>query len=249
MATYEDLAEKVVVITGGANGIGESMVRQFVSQGARVHFCDIDSQKGKTLAAELGSQVVFRKVDLTREKEVRTWIDRIGKADSNIDVLINNAARDPRIELDQLTMKQWDEIIALNLRSFVLTIQQSVAYMPARGASIVNFSSITHHLSPAAMSAYVATKSGIIGLTRSLARELGPKHIRVNTLAPGWIMTERQLDEFVTTAVKRILKKEQCVPELIKPNEIADVALFLASDSSAAITGQELLADRGWAHH
>ena len=150
--------------------------------------------------------------------------------------------------MDELTTQQWDNVFALNIRSFVITAQQSRQYMSAGGGSIINFSSITHHLSPAAMSAYVATKSGIIGLTRSLARELGPERIRVNTLAPGWIMTERQLQQFVTPAVKRMLKKEQCIPDLIQPEEIADVALFLASDASSAITGQELLADRGWAH-
>ncbi|MCL4146758.1 UNVERIFIED_CONTAM: hypothetical protein GTU68_022310, partial [Idotea baltica] len=188
-------------------------------------------------------------VDLTKEKPLRNWIDRIGKQAGRIDVLVNSAARDPRIALGQMTMNQWDEIIALNLRAFVIAVQQAVDLMPDKGGSIINFSSITHHLSPAEMTAYVATKSGIIGLTRSLARELGPRHIRVNTLSPGWIMTDRQLEQFVTPKVKRMLKTQQCIPDLIKPSEIADVALFLASNASAAITGQELLADRGWAHH
>jgi NAD(P)-dependent dehydrogenase (short-subunit alcohol dehydrogenase family) len=247
MSHYNDLNDKVVVITGGANGIGAAMVRQFAGQGSRVCFCDIDAAAGKSLQSELGRSTNFRKVDLTREADIVKWIDRVAADEDRIDVLINNAARDPRIALEAMTTKQWDEIFALNIRAFMLTVQAAVPYLP-RGASIINFSSITHHLSPAEMSAYVATKSGIIGLTRSLARELGPKHIRVNTLAPGWIMTERQLKEFVTPAVKRMLKKEQCIPELLQPVEIANVALFLASDSSAAITGQELLADRGWAH-
>ncbi len=247
MPNYDDLDDKVVAITGGANGIGEAMVRQFAAQGSRVHFCDIDATAAKSLQAELGPSTHFRKVDLTREAEIGNWIDRVAAAEDRIDVLINNAARDPRIALEAMTSKQWDEIFALNIRAFMLTVRAAVPHMP-RGASIINFSSITHHLSPAEMSAYVATKSGIIGLTRSLARELGPRYIRVNTLAPGWIMTERQLQEFVTPAVKRMLKQEQCIPELLQPVEIANVALFLASDSSAAITGQELLADRGWAH-
>ena len=245
-ASYSDLAGKVVLITGGANGIGAAMVRRFASQGASVYFCDIDVEAGKSLATL--TETHFRKVDLTRDKDIKGWIERIVSRESRVDVLVNNAARDPRIPLEELTSKQWDDLFSLNIRAMVFTAKYGSEYMP-KGASIINFSSITHHLSPAAMSAYVATKSGIIGLTRSLARELGPKHIRVNTLAPGWIMTERQLDEFVTPSVKRMLKKEQCIPELIEPSEVAEVALFLASQTSRAITGQEILVDRGWAHH
>ena len=161
MTTYDDLSEKVVVITGGANGIGKAMVHAFVDQGARVHFCDLDSKSGKQLAKEFNGDASFRRVDLTREMEVRTWIDRIAKTESEIHVLINNAAVDPRIELTELTMKQWDSVFSLNIRAFVIAVQQAVPHMP-RGGSIINFSSITHHRSPSAMSAYVATKSGII---------------------------------------------------------------------------------------
>lgn len=246
MAHYPDLATKSVLITGGANGIGQAMVRRFSEQKARVHFCDIDVGAGEALASELGDSTVFSPVDLTSEAEVRAWVDQ-SAADSNIDVLLNNAARDPRIPLDELRMAEWDSIFALNLRAAVIAIQQSAARMSA-GSSIINFSSITHHLSPAAMSAYVATKSATIGLTRSLARELGARGIRVNTLSPGWTMTERQLAEHVTDDVKARLAKEQCIGELLQPDEIADVALFLASDASRAITGQEILADHGWAH-
>lgn len=245
---YEDLEDKVVLITGGANGIGEAMVRQFATQKSRVCFCDVDITKGKQLESETEGDVRFRRVDLTRESEIRKWIDQIGNDQGQIDVLINNAARDPRIPLQEMTSKQWDSVFSLNIRAFVLCVQHAVEFMPSRGGSIINFSSITHHLSPAAMSAYVSTKSGIIGLSRSLARELGPKRIRVNTLSPGWVMTDRQLEQFVTPAVKRMLKKEQCIPELLNPVEIARVALFLASNASSAITGQELLCDRGWAH-
>ena len=117
-----------------------------------------------------------------------------------------------------------------------------------KGASIINFSSITFHVSPKEMTAYVATKAGIQGFTRALARELGPRGIRVNTISPGWIMTPRQLEQFVTPSVKRMIKSVQCIPDLIQPKEIASVALFLASTASSAMTGQELLADRGWAH-
>ena len=116
------------------------------------------------------------------------------------------------------------------------------------GASIINFASIVFHEGPAALTAYTASKGGVLGFTRSLARALGPRRIRVNTLSPGWVMTERQLRMFVTPAVKRRIRTAQCVPDLLQPEEIADVALFLASDASRAITGQEILADRGWHH-
>jgi NAD(P)-dependent dehydrogenase (short-subunit alcohol dehydrogenase family) len=245
---YDDLCDKVVLITGGANGIGEAMVRAFAANGSHVHFCDIDSASGKALCAEVGGQVTFDRLDLAKEKEIRRWVERVTKQEGRIDVLINSAARDPRIAFDKMTVEEWDQLFALNLRAYFIASQSAVRHMPKSGGAIVNFSSITCHLAPAEMAAYVATKMGIQGLTRSLARELGPRRIRVNTLSPGWIMTDRQLDEHVTPAVKRQLKKDQCIPDLLQPDEIAEVALFLASRASRALTGQEILADRGWAH-
>jgi NAD(P)-dependent dehydrogenase (short-subunit alcohol dehydrogenase family) len=143
-------------------------------------------------------------------------------------------------------VQKLDLLFGINLRPLLLASREVVPHM--KKGSIVNFSSITFHIAPAKMSAYVATKGGVIGATRSLARELGPRGIRVNTVSPGWIMTERQLREFVDAKTKRLIKTSQCVPELLQPGDIAEVALFLASDASRAITGQEILADRGWAH-
>ncbi len=248
MAIYPELKNRVVVLTGGANGIGAATVRSFHSQGARVWFCDVDEAAGRTLATELGDGAHFRKVDLRREAQVKAWIAQVGRKEKRIDALINNAARDPRITLDAMTAADWDDLFATNLRSFFLTAQNAAPWMKKRGGAIVNFSSITFHVSPDNMSAYVATKGGVIAFTRALARELGPDRIRVNTVSPGWIMTDRQLDQFVTAKVKRKLRETQCSPDLLQPGEIADVVLFLASDASAAITGQEILADRGWAH-
>jgi D-xylose 1-dehydrogenase len=128
-----------------------------------------------------------------------------------------------------------------------LCSREAAPHMEAGGA-IVNLASITWHIAPACMSAYVATKGGMLGFTRSLARELGPRRIRVNAVSPGWIMTKRQLQEYVTPAVKRLIRRSQCVPDLIQPAEIAEVVLFLSSNASSSITGQEILADRGWAH-
>lgn len=189
----------------------------------------------------------FHAVDLLKETQIKRWIKAVTRQTRTISVLVNNAAADPRIALDKTSTADWDRLFARNLRAYFLTCRTAVPHMPP-GAAIVNFSSITFHTGASNMSAYVATKAGIQGLTRALARELGPRGIRVNTLSPGWVMTERQLRQFITPATKRLIRKSQCVPDLIQPAEIAEVSLFLASEASSAVTGQEILADRGWAH-
>jgi D-xylose 1-dehydrogenase len=241
MATYPDLRDANVVITGGANGIGAAMVRSFHEQGARVFFCDVDRPAGTGLAKQLN--VSFNQVDLRDEPAVRAWIESVGP----IRVLVNNAARDPRIPIEKMTREQWDDLFATNLRPLMFTCKAAAKRMKP-GSAIINFSSITFHIAPAEMTAYVATKAAILGFTRSLARELGPRRIRVNAISPGWVMTERQVREFITPAVKRLIHRSQCIPDRIQPEEIAPIALFLASDASTAMTGQELLADRGWSY-
>tara|TARA_B100001250_G_scaffold217617_1_gene186741 strand:- start:617 stop:1363 length:747 start_codon:yes stop_codon:yes gene_type:complete len=247
MATYDELAGRLVVITGGANGIGQAMVEAFHAQGAVVCFCDLDDRAGMLLAKRLGNRAEFSKVNLCREAGIKRWVARLTNRHGDIHVLINNAARDPRIALEDVTAKVWDDLIVGNIRAYFLVCREASSHL-AKGASIVNFSSITFYTAPVNMSAYVATKAAAIGLTRSLARELGPRRIRVNTISPGWIMTDRQLSDHVTPAVKRQIRREQCIPDLNQPDEVADVALFLASDASRAVTGQEILVDRGWVH-
>ena len=246
MTTYSDLKGKTVLVTGAAAGIGAAMARAFREQQARVFLCDVDAQGGQRLAREVGGDTFFARVDLLVERQIIRWIRHIGKAAGRIDVLVNNAARDPRRSLSETSLEDWDELFARNLRAYFLTAREA-APMMGTGGAIINFSSITVHIAPPNMTAYVATKAGIQGFTRALARELGPRGIRVNTISPGWVMTERQLRDFVTPAVKRLIRKSQCIPERIQPADIAEIALFLASDSSRALTGQELLADRGWA--
>lgn len=245
MPTYPDLRNKTVLITGGANGIGAAMVRSFHAQKANVAFCDIDRNAGRRLVRELGGGVAFHAIDLTRESEVKKWISVVGKG--GIDVLINNAASDPRISLEEITTRSWDDLFARNLRACFLTCREASRWM-SKASSIINFSSITVHTAPAKMTAYVSTKAGVIGFTRSLARELGPRGIRANVISPGWTMTERQLKEYVTPAAKRLIRSSQCIPDFIQPGEVAEVALFLASEASSAITGQEILVDRGWSY-
>jgi NAD(P)-dependent dehydrogenase (short-subunit alcohol dehydrogenase family) len=247
MPTYEDLRGKTVVITGGANGIGAAMVRAFQQQQARVFFCDRDVKAGQSLAKTLGPAITFTRVDLTRESDVVRWFKQIAAKASPIHALINNAARDPRIPLNATSAADWDDLFATNIRAYFFCAREASPHMQ-RGGSIINFSSITYHIAPAELTAYIATKAGAIGFTRALARELGPRGIRVNTISPGWIMTERQKKQFVTLTIKRLIQRSQCIRDLIQPEDIAEIALFLASNSSRAITGQEILSDRGWAH-
>jgi NAD(P)-dependent dehydrogenase (short-subunit alcohol dehydrogenase family) len=242
---YGDLENKVVLLTGGANGIGAATVKAFAQQGSVVEFCDIDEASGKRTERKY-DQSRFTRVDLAREREIARWVAAVAKRHSRIDVVVNNAAIDPRIALNHLNAETFERLVAVNLRPLFLTVREALTHM--RGGAVVNFGSITFHTAPAKMSAYVASKGAVLGATRALARELGPTGIRVNCVAPGWVMTERQLREHVNTATKRLIKQSQCLPELLQPEDIAEVVLFLASEASRAITGQEILADRGWAH-
>jgi D-xylose 1-dehydrogenase len=247
MEHYPDLKNRDVLVTGGAHGIGAAIVRAFHAQGARVCFCDIDEKAGRALARTLDGGASFDKVDLLKEDEIRRWIDRIGAHDTALRALVNNPAADPRLPLEAMSSKAWDTLFALNLRGQFLTCREAVKWM-GEGSSIINLASVAFHNAPAHMSAYVASKGGVLGFTRSLARELGPRRIRVNAVSPGWVLTEHQLRDHPSSAFKRQLKHSQCIPDLITPDEVADVVLFLASDASSAITGQEILVDRGWAH-
>ncbi len=249
MNHYPDLRDTRVLVTGGANGIGSAIVRFFHAQDAHVFFCDTDAKAGEGLAHELGGRAAFAQVDLMKEAQIVRWVKQVtGGGKAPVHALINNAARDPRMSLTSMSAKDWDELFATNLRAYFLLAREISPHMPDGRGAIVNLASITFHIAPAEMSAYVATKGGVMGFTRSLARELGPRGIRVNTVSPGWIMTERQLKQFVTAKTKKLIRASQCVPELLQPEDIAEVVLFLASSASRAITGQEILADRGWAH-
>ncbi|MEM7010877.1 MAG: SDR family oxidoreductase [Verrucomicrobiota bacterium] len=246
MPKYEDLDSATVLITGGANGIGEAMTRAFRLQGSHVHFCDIDAECGQQLQDETGAR--FTKVDLRNEEEIVAWVSGAAGERGSIAALVNNAACDPRVKLEDQTVELWDNLMATNLRPHMLTAREATPHMKP-GASIVNFSSIVYELGMEPMSCYVATKAGIRGLTRSLARELGPKRIRVNSICPGWVLTPRQLQEHATEeSLDRVLNELQSIPDKINPEQVAEVALFLASSCSNVITGQELIADHGWVH-
>ena len=245
---YPDLESQPVLITGGATGIGEALVRAFANQRSHVYFCDIQAEAGQALAQELGTQVTFTPVDLTEEDQVVRWIQEVASQEERIKVLINNAAQDSRVPLQETTMERWDRLTKVNLRSAYLCIQQAAPFMKNNAASIINFGSVTFQLGEAGLSAYVTAKGGIVAMSRSLARELGKDHIRVNTLSPGWIMTEKQLRLYVNDDVKQRIYRDQCIPTLIESHEVALVALFMASQASRAITGQNIAVNRGWTH-
>lgn len=251
MFTFSDLEDRIAIVTGGATGIGEAFVRAFVEQSAIVHFCDINKDAGRQLADELGEQAVFTPLDVTREDEVRAWIQAAGAVNGQIYALVNNVAHDQRIPFDDVSMDDWDRLIAVNLRAAFVCIQEAVKFMGGnKGGSIINLGSCAFHTGqPNHLSVYISAKGGQLGVTRELARELGPRNIRVNLLSPGWTMTDRQLRDHVTDETQQFLKEVQCLGEPLMPAEIANVALFLASDASRAITGQNILADKGWAHH
>lgn len=251
MANYPDLTSKHVLITGGAGGIGEGATRAFAQQGSRVSFIDIDAERGHALQKELrqsNEHVTFFEADLTDESALMAAIDNARESHGPIDVLINNAGYDPRYPIDQTTTQQWDDLFALNVKHYFIATRQVVPEMKQRNAgSIIMVASCQYWVGDAEMSCYTATKAAIMGMVKSLARELGPHNIRVNAIAPGWIMTDRQLRDVVTPEYhEKLLNEWQCLPYELKPADIAPAFLFLASDAARAITRQTLLVDAGY---
>lgn len=250
-ATYPDLMEKTVLVTGGGSGIGEAIVMAFAQQGARVGFIDIDSKASARVvekATALGGTVHFEHADLRDVAALRKAIDGVRSALGPITVLMNNAANDDRHDSEKVTPEYFDDRIAVNLKHQFFAAQAVLTDMKsAGGGSIVNFGSHSWMLGMGGMVLYTACKSAVLGLTRSLARDYGGYNIRVNSLAPGWTMTERQLTHWVNPEGEKMLNERQCLKRKLYPDEIARVALFLGSQASSAITSQSLVADGGWA--
>jgi NAD(P)-dependent dehydrogenase (short-subunit alcohol dehydrogenase family) len=248
-ATYSDLAGKVVLVTGGASGIGEAIVRRFAQQKSVVVFFDIKVDEGEKLAHELtgeGLRAHFMKVDLTDIPALRAGIADARKAHGPINVLINNAAHDERHRTEDMTPEYWDDRIAVNLKHVFFASQAVLPDMQAaKAGAIVNFSSISWISGQGGMAAYTAAKSGMLGLTRSLARDYGLDNIRVNAVAPGWIMTQRQIEKWLTPEAEKDLMKNQCLKRKLVPDEIAKVVVFLASDEASACTSQHYVVDGG----
>ena len=249
-ATYSDLAGKVVLVTGGASGIGEAIVRHFAQQNSIVVFFDIKVEEGTRLARELSSQGLgahFQNVDLTDIAALRAGVADARKAFGPINVLVNNAAHDERHPTEEMTPEYWDDRIAVNLKHQFFAAQAVLPDMKAANAgAIINFGSVSWMVGQGGMAAYTASKSGVIGLTRSLARDYGPYNIRVNAIAPGWIMTQRQIDNWLTPQGVEELMHRQCLKRKLIPDEIAKFTVFLASDEASACTAQHYVVDGGW---
>jgi len=249
-AIYSDLAGKVVLVTGGASGIGEAIVRRFAQQKSIVVFFDIKVEEGHRLARELSAEgfgAHFQTVDLTDIAALRAGIADAREAHGPINVLINNAAHDERHATEDMTPEYWDDRVAVNLKHSFFAAQAVLPDMKAANAgAIVNFSSISWMAGQGGMAAYTASKSAMLGLTRSLARDYGPYNIRVNAIAPGWIMTQRQIEKWLTPEGEQELMRRQCLKRKLIPEEIAKFAVFLASDEASACTSQHYVVDGGW---
>ena len=249
-AIYPSLVDRCVFITGGATGIGESLVEHFVAQGSKVGFIDINAAAGNSLAARLRdarNPPLFIEADITEITALRGSIDQVRARFGPITVLVNNAANDTRHPIDSVTPESWDEGIAVNLKHQFFAAQAVIADMKAAGGgSIINFGSISWMLKQGGMPVYTTSKSAIQGLTRSLARDLGPFNIRVNTVVPGWVMTERQVTMWLTDEGRADIASGQCIQQELKPEHLAKMVLFLAADDSAMCTAQNFNVDGGW---
>lgn len=250
-AVYPSLEGRSVLVTGGGSGIGAAIVARFCAQKSKVASLDIDREASETLVAEIAAEgdpkPLFIACDLRDIEALRAAIARAAAANGPITVLVNNAARDDRHPFETVTPDYWDERYATNLRHQFFAAQAVHPMMKAAGGgSIVNMGSVSWMVGQGGMPAYTSAKSAVMGLTRGLARDFGPDNIRVNSLAPGWIMTERQKRLWLTPEGEEELMRRQCLKRKLQPEEMARIVLFLASDEASAMTNQTYVADGGW---
>ena len=251
-ARYPSLSGVPVVISGGASGIGAALVRNFAAQGARVGFVDVHEQAGSALAEELTSKrqtVQFIRCDVTNIAAYQATIAELASHHGDAMILVNNAAHDERHDWSDVTPDYWDERLATNLKHSFFAIQAVAPGMIKAGrGSIINMGSISWMIMVPRIPLYETAKAAAHGLTRSMARELGRHGIRVNTLTPGWVMTERQLAHWVDASAERLIEEAQVLPGRVYPDDVARLALFLAADDSSMISAQQFLVDGGWAN-
>jgi len=250
-ATYPSLAGRSVLITGGGSGIGAATVQAFAAQQSKVAFIDFDAEaSAKTVAAARAAghaAPLFLEADLRDIEALRAAVAEAARVNGDITVLVNNAARDDRHPFDTVTPEYWDDRIAVNLRHQFFAAQAVQPMMKRQGGgSIVNLGSVSWLVGQGGMHAYTASKAAVVGLTRGQARDFGPDNIRVNCVAPGWIMTERQRTLWLDEAGEAELMHRQCLKRKLWPEEIARVILFFAADDSSCMTNQQYIADGGW---
>jgi NAD(P)-dependent dehydrogenase (short-subunit alcohol dehydrogenase family) len=250
-AVYPSLRDRVVLITGGATGIGAALVRAFALQGARVAFFDIQDEPAVALRNELSvagcTAPLYLHCDLTDVAALKESVERVLGATGTVDVLVNNAANDQRHATEDVTPEFWDRSMATNLRPQFFTIQSVLPAMKKAGrGSIINMSSISWIIPTTGLPVYIAAKAAIVGLTRTLAHELGPEGIRVNAVLPGAIATEKQKRLVYTPEYSEKILSNQALKRQIEPEDVARLVLFLAADDSSAITNQSYVIDGGW---
>jgi len=248
-ARYPSLRDRVVFITGGGSGIGAAMVEAFVGQGASVAFADIDTERSSIVVERLSAgpqRPLFLECDLTNLAALEAAMEEARQRLGPIAALVNNAANDKRHDADETTEADWDWAMSVNLKHQFFAAQIARRSMrEIGGGSIINFSSTAWMLGIGRLSAYSAAKAAVVGLTKSLAREFGPDNIRVNAIAPGAVITERQRRLWMSEAVVAEFVARQCLPRVLLADEIARMALFLAADDSRMITKQCLIVDAG----
>lgn len=250
-AHYPSLDAKSVFITGGGSGIGASIVEHFCQQGAKVHFVDIAEESSLALVDRMQKQEgcttpTFHQCDLRDVERLQNAVRESAKQAGGLDVLVNNAAHDERHALDEVTVEYWEDRMHVNLRHQFFATQAAAPIMRERGGSIINMGSSSWHIGQGGMPGYTTAKAGIEGLTRGLARDLGPYKIRVNCVIPGWIMTERQKTLWLTADSEKELMQKQCLKEKLQPADVARMVLWLAADDSRLCSNQLFIVDGGW---
>ncbi len=248
LPTYPDLKGQSVFITGGGSGIGAAITEAFLRQGARVAFCQRSDASGfcDAMQATTGNRPTFYSCDITDIVALQATLTAAATQNGPITVLVNNAANDKRHETLKTDEAFWDWSIAINLKAYFFAAQAVIPGMQAAGGgSIINFTSISYMFGAAGYPVYSTANSGINGMTRTLAREFGPDRIRVNALAPGWVMTQKQKDLWVTPESLAAFVDRQCLKDTLAPEDIVGGVLFLASNTSKMMTGQALVIDGG----
>ena len=246
---YQSLEGQGVFITGGATGIGAELVRAFCSQGANVAFIDRNESAGNALLAkmqnEVATKVWFKVVDVTDIAALEESVSQAQQHLGTINTLINNVANDQRHLAEDLSQDAWQQCLSVNLNATFFASKAVLPLLKNNGGSIINFSSINALLGPENMSGYVTAKSGLIGMTKSLAREWGKYNIRVNAVLPGWVVTDKQLQMWLTEEAEAQWMKQVALQRRIMPADVAKLCLFLAADDSQMMTGQSLVVDGG----
>lgn len=249
-ASYPSLRDRVVCITGGASGIGAVMVEHFARQGARVFFVDINESAAQQLKLDIAqthqAQIYFEHLDVTNIDALQACIHSIPQRFGRLDVLINNVANDTRHSPLEVSQQQWRDCLSVNLDATFFACQAAIEVMRTqKSGNIINLSSINVLIGPKQMPGYVAAKSALNGLGKSLANQYGEYGIRVNTILPGWVATDRQLQNWLTPEAEHEWQKSLALKGRLEPIQIANMALFLAADDSAMITGQQFVIDAG----